>query len=145
MLTHNLTHFINLFTGYTKELSIPEPISNPVIPAPDKDYGLIMEFKDYTMAELSYTLNKYLTIDSLTLSFSISKDDTEETKEFLTQVLTDYHLIIPVLRDYLFSIFSETTNSDACSHIIEFDTDHGTMPGEEGTWNLIVRITDYLS
>lgn len=92
MLTHNLTHFINLFTGYTKELSIPEPISNQVIPAPDNDYGLIMEFKDY-----------------------------------------------------LFSIFSETTNSDACSHIIEFDTDHGTMPGEEGTWNLTVRITDYLS
>lgn len=145
MLTNNLSHFLMEFTENTKNLGIPEPIIKETLPSPDNDYGLIMEFKGYPMAELSYGLNEHYTIESLTLSFCISEEDTEETQFFLNQVMEEHHLIIPIIRDYLFSIFTETTNSDPCSYITEFNTDHGTMPGEEGTWNLTVKITDYLS
>ncbi len=145
MLTNQ--NFTALLKNQIQEEPIPSFILTGELPSPSNDYGLIMEFPEFHFAELSIDLDEYKLPKSLTLSFSISEEDTEEINNFLLDFLDNHGHITLILRDYLFSIFSEITNSDACSYNATFDTNHGIMPGEgtDGTWTLTVAITDHLS
>jgi len=97
---------------------------------------IIQVYDEYPGTHLSAGYNEHGTIESLTLSVTGNDEDFREG-------YLEHHLeLIPDLRNALFSIFSETTNSDVCSYSIEFDTNHlsDTEP-----ISLKITITDYLS
>ena len=145
--TKNFTDFILDFKQSLSEDPMPELIAKGELPNDENEHGLIFDFPDYHAFELSYGVNEQGTLESLQLSVWISGDEPQSEISLLHEMLDLHHLLIPIMRDFLFSAYSETTNNDACSYSAIFDTDHGTMPGEEteGRWELTVKITDYLS
>jgi hypothetical protein len=133
---------------FTLDSEIPEP--------PHIDRGSRFEIEDLTFKKeledhgyheisLIHIFNEYWTIEGLSLRINIRADQDQDTMSIQDDLLENEYQLVPLLRDLLFSIYSDTTNNDACSYRFEFDTDHATMPGEEGTWALTVTITDYLS
>jgi len=130
------------------QLLAQQILDNPV---PDMDDALtsegqiIMDFPGYSSMELSVILVEHSTPMGLSLAILLTEDDTEENTNFYTELYEGILTIAAILRDYLESIFSENTNSDACSFSINWDTHHGAQPGEDGLWELTLNITDYLS
>lgn len=143
----NFTDFILDFKQSLSEDPMPELIAKGELPNDENEQGLIFDFPDYHAFELSYGVNEQGTLESLQLSVWISGDEPQSEVSLLNEMLEHHHLLIPIMKDFLFSAYSETTNNDACSYSATFDTDHGTMPGieEEGAWELTVKITDHLS
>ena len=143
----NFTDFILDFKQSLSEDPMPELIAKGELPNGENEQGLIFDFPDYHAFELSYGVNEQGTLESLQLSVWISGDEPQSEVSLLNEMLEHHHLLIPIMKDFLFSAYSETTNNDACSYSATFNTDHGTMPGieEEGAWELTVKITDHLS
>ena len=143
----NFTDFILDFKQSLSEDPMPELIAKGELPNDENEQGLIFDFPDYHAFELSYGVNEHGTLESLQLSVWISGDEPQSEVSLLHEMLEHHHLLIPIMKDFLFSAYSETTNNDACSYSATFNTDHGTMPGieEEGAWELTVKITDHLS
>ena len=143
----NFTDFILDFKQRLSEDPMPELIAKGELPNDENEQGLIFDFPDYPAFELSYGVNEQGTLESLQLSAWISGDEPQSEVSLLNEMLEHHHLLIPIMKDFLFSAYIGTTSNDACSYSATFDTGHGTMPGieEEGAWELTVKITDYLS
>ena len=135
-----LKDFLTKFHTGCENLGInPPDISNP------SGDCLLWETLDYPELELSYDLDHYNILTGITLSVLLDKDDDEETQSFHHELLEGNHLLITTMINLVSTLFSDTTNSDACDYQYNISTDHGTMPGESGTWQFKLKITDYLS
>lgn len=143
----NFTDFILDFKQSLSEDPMPELIAKGELPNDENEQGLIFDFPDYHAFELSYGVNEHGTLESLQLSVWISGDESLSEMLLLNEMRDLHYLLIPIMKDFLFSAYSETTNNDACSYSATFDTDDGIIPGEEteGCWTLTIKITDYLS
>lgn len=139
-IMQNLQNFTQLLSQQILALPVPN-----LEDAQASEGNIIMDFPGYPGIELSLLLNEHSTPTGLSLAILLTKEDTEEETAFLEELYNGYLTIAKLLQDYLETIFSETTNSDACSFSIIWDTHHASMPGTEGLWELNINITDYLS
>jgi len=105
----------------------------------DPNDETIMDFSsDYSM-EIGFTKSKIMGI-----YLSVSPHDNDDLDEFLDEFGKFSIEILATLKDLLTTIFSESTNSDACSFSIEINTQHASIT-DENPGEIEIHITDYLS
>jgi hypothetical protein len=108
----------------------------------DSEIGNIIlhEFKSSYNSEIGFNGQ----LDNFGIYLTFSPKDDEDRSEFYHELYEHWYIFIQPLKKYLESLFSENTNNDACSFEINFNTNHNDI-SEEGFWEIIVIVSDYLS
>ena len=102
---------------------------------------VLHEFKSNTASEIGMIRD----IENFGIYLTFSPSPTDGTNQFFSELFSLWPTFIPILQNYLESLFSENTNNYACSFTIHFDTNHGNHTIDENYWEIRIFITDYLS
>lgn len=117
-----------------QELLTKDLTENPNFNTEDET---LHDFQDFPNIELG--VNREISNFGIYLAFASPSND-----QFHLDLFHQWPTLIPPLKDYLTSLFSENTNNDACSFSLEFITNHLTT-SEDDIWEIRLTITDYYS